>query len=406
MKKFFIFSVLAILSTMGLAQSNMKYGYIITNQGDSIYGDIDFQTNEKLSKQCVFRADGAEEITTYKPGDIEGFRFRNGGKYFVSRKLNVTDTPELYFAEFIVDGVMNLYCVVYNGDEFFFFEREDGEMALLTKRNVNLTTNYNRIMDAKKENLAEAKQQYAEVATLMKDSWTAVTEMNESELSRRTLVKVMRDYHNDVCTDGSSCVVYEYKEKADDAKAHFKVFGGYIYYSDMMTKDQTSKASDETYPGSSCEFGVGYEIDLDRINKGLGVECGLALSPRYSSDHTYHYDRAEYYTKYEMTICTLSAGVVKRFGNWKVQPLVRGGVFLVNAFNSKEYSQRDNGIQKDLMQETKWRTVNHYGAYAGVGVQMPVGNHAIRLHGDIYKALEIKSFGKMMRYGVTAEYIF
>ena len=46
----------------------------------------------------------------------------------VTRRLNVTGEPELYFAEFMVQGKMNLYCVARDSKEYFFFEREDGEM--------------------------------------------------------------------------------------------------------------------------------------------------------------------------------------------------------------------------------------------------------------------------------------
>ena len=101
----------ALSATMTMAQANPKPGYVITNKGDTIRGNIDFRTNERLSKQCVFWADGGSGSKTYKPGDIEGFRCDNGGKYFVTRRLNVTSEPELYFAEFMVQGMMNLYSV-------------------------------------------------------------------------------------------------------------------------------------------------------------------------------------------------------------------------------------------------------------------------------------------------------
>ena len=135
MKKKIVFLLSWTLMSMQLcAQVNPKPGFVITNNGDTIRGVIDFRTNERLAKQCDFWAAGETKGETYKPGDIEGFRFDNGGKYFVTRRLNVTGTPELYFAEFMVQGMMNLYCVAYNQDEYFFFEREDGEMAQLTKR--------------------------------------------------------------------------------------------------------------------------------------------------------------------------------------------------------------------------------------------------------------------------------
>ena len=121
---------------LSMAQTNPKPGYVITNNGDTIKGIIDFRTNEKLSRQCDFWANGGSEGKTYKPGDIEGFRFDEGGKYFVTRRLTVAGDTQLYFAEFMVQGKMNLYCVAYNSDEYFFFEREDGEMAQLTNRSL------------------------------------------------------------------------------------------------------------------------------------------------------------------------------------------------------------------------------------------------------------------------------
>ena len=41
-----------------MAQTNPKPGYVIKNNGDTIRGNIDFRTNEKLSKQWVFWANG------------------------------------------------------------------------------------------------------------------------------------------------------------------------------------------------------------------------------------------------------------------------------------------------------------------------------------------------------------
>ena len=126
--------LLAISAMTTMAQTNPKPGYIITSNGDTIIGNFDFRTNESLSKQCVFWANGGSESTTYKPSDIEDFRFNNNGKYFVTRRLALFGDPQLYFAEFMVQGKMNLYCVAYDRDEYFFFEREDGEMAQLTNR--------------------------------------------------------------------------------------------------------------------------------------------------------------------------------------------------------------------------------------------------------------------------------
>jgi len=222
MKKIILFALLAISATMTMAQINPKSGIIITNSGDTIRGVIDFRTNERLSKECEFWAEGKTEGKTYKPGDIEGFRFDENGKYFVTRKLDVNGAPQLYFAEFMVKGKMNLYCVVENFDEHFFFEREDGEMAKLISRP------YSCLVSAQEEEKIQEnnKKQYGKVKYLLRDSWTAIEDMNQKNMSKRNLsrkglVNVVRDYHKDVCTDGSTCMVYEYDEKSDKEKCRF-----------------------------------------------------------------------------------------------------------------------------------------------------------------------------------------
>ena len=203
MKKIILFALLAVSATMAMAQINPKSGIIITNSGDTIRGIIDFRTNETLSRECEFWAEGESKGKTYKPGDIEGFRFDGNGKYFVTRKLNVDGKPRLYFAEFMVKGMMNLYCVVENSDEHFFFEREDGEMAKLTSRAFHTTSTLQEVQDK----MLEKKEQYGKVKYLLRDSWTAIEDMNKPEVSRKQLVNVVRDYHKDVCTDGSTCMV-------------------------------------------------------------------------------------------------------------------------------------------------------------------------------------------------------
>lgn len=71
MRKIILFAIFAFSAAIVMAQTNPKSGYVITNNGDTIRGIIDFRTNEKLSRQCDFWANGGSVKTTFKPGDIE-----------------------------------------------------------------------------------------------------------------------------------------------------------------------------------------------------------------------------------------------------------------------------------------------------------------------------------------------
>ena len=397
MKKVLFFVLLAISATAAMAQSNPRTGFIITNDGDTVRGIIDFRTNEKLSRQCDFWANGGSECKTYKPGDIEGFRFDEGGKYFVTRRLTVAGDTQLYFAEFMVQGKMNLYCVVYNSDEYFFFEREDGEMAELTNR--AFYTSSTLAQEQEKER--ERKAQYGKVRFLLQDSWKAIKDMNDKDMSRKKLVSIVRDYHDDVCTDGSTCMVYEYKPKSDKAKCYVKAFAGYAYYSKERTVNQTLE--DASYHGNALEFGLGVETEINRMVRGGSVEFCVAYSPKTKFEHDVMVlgGHEPSHTIYERdSRWTFSVGLVKRFGKGKICPLVRAGGFYTLHYGNHESRYY---MSKKIV-DTEWDNTAFFGAYLGAGAQMAMGRHFVRLHGDWYKSLAISNTGNMMKWGITAEF--
>lgn len=402
MRNSIISFLLAIIATATMAQTNPKTGYVITNTGDTIRGVIDFRTNEKLSKQCEFWANGERESKVYQPGDIEGFRFDNNGKYFVARRLNVTGTPELYFAEFMVQGKMNLYCVTFKGDEYYFFEREDGEMAELTNRYTTYVT-IDAAVQGTKDIVKEKKQQYGKVKMLLQQSKNAVAEMDDNNMTRKKLVNVVRDYHNDVCTDGSMCMVYEYDEKTDHLKTHFKAFAGYAYYVTEMTDLQHDQ--DMNYPDSTYEIGLGVDIDLERVMKDFSMEIALGLTPKYKSTNEVQGVEKMYRYTYEKSILTLSLGGVKGFGNGKIRPIVRGGGFGAVHLGSKETKSYDSKYVGEVSTSETWSISAHFGVYIGAGVEMPVGKYFARVHGDLYKSLEPAYMGKMTKWAISAEFV-
>ena len=401
MKKVILSILCAISATVTMSQTNPKSGYVITNSGDTIRGIIDLRTNERLSKQCEFWANGEKEGKTYKPGDIEGFRFDNNGKYFVSRRLNVTGEPELFFAEYMVQGKMNLYCVVYSQNEYFFFEREDGEMALLSNKTMSFTSNSEAL--ASNKILKQQKQeQYGKVKLLLQKSGRAVVDMDDENLTRKKLVNVVRDYHNDVCTDGSHCMVYEYNDKNDKGTVNFKGFAGFQYYSSLQTGNQAWEEAN--YTGATYEIGLGMEFNFERVAKGFSAEFDFALTPKYSSTDNLKSKLTNVKSRYERTMMTFSLGAVKRFGTGKIQPLVRGGLFVVLESGLKEKLEYSSSSSTVCVNED-WENCisHHYGLYLGGGVQIPAGKHAVRVHADFYKSLEKSQV--MNKFGLTAEYI-
>ena len=110
--------------------------------------------------------------------------------------------------------------------------------------------------------------------------------------------------------------------------------------------------------------------------------------------------------EFEKSILTVFLGAAKRFGNGKIQPIIRGGGFVMLSFGAEETIRlNDNAPSVTLSVNS-----THYGVYVGGGIQMPIGKHYTRLHADLYKSLEAKKTGvrpgEMTRIGITAEYAF
>ena len=125
MKHLMVFIAL-FLTLVTKAQVNPKEGFIITNQKDTIYGMIDYRTNTINAQQCVFKADDASEYVKYTPGQILGYRFKENGKFYVSKKF---DNNEEFFAEFLVDGIMNLYRKEKGFRQIYYLENEEGKVV-------------------------------------------------------------------------------------------------------------------------------------------------------------------------------------------------------------------------------------------------------------------------------------
>ena len=105
MKKVILLSLLGAMMCLQVqAQVNPQEGYVITNDNDTIYGTIDYLTDEQNVKQCLFQRKGETEFKPLSPSDIKGYRLAGNGIYYVSRKFDGENGQELLFAEFLIQG--------------------------------------------------------------------------------------------------------------------------------------------------------------------------------------------------------------------------------------------------------------------------------------------------------------
>lgn len=115
-------SLLLVISTSLVAQSNFIEGTITLNDGSSLTGEIDFQDWSSNPKVILFKNSFSGEVKDYSPLDLESFEAENA-KY-VSFRVTIDQTPfrvytldlvsqtsiaEAVFLKVLVKGGISLY---------------------------------------------------------------------------------------------------------------------------------------------------------------------------------------------------------------------------------------------------------------------------------------------------------
>ena len=271
MKKQLVLFIALCLSAMLCAQDNYKLGYVITNQNDTITGWINLRTDKNNQKQCEFKSDLSLPTKIYLPGDIAGYRFTDEGKYYVSREIQINATPQKVFLEFLVKGIMNLY---YYEDEakYYFFENQDGKMEVISQKPERV------------ENLTyiEDNSYIGKIRYLFRDYQPIAQNANKLEFNQKSMINVVKEYHDEVCTTGESCIIFQ-NEHPDDkgVRCKISVYGGLQISNYVFTYQHTA-----TQPGDA-----GYKSTQigGNVSPVLGAQINL-MNPRWSKSFSIQFD--------------------------------------------------------------------------------------------------------------------
>jgi len=191
------------------AQSDFKPGFIITNSNDTIRGFIDYQKNSINAKECVFKKTEDAAETTYTPRDIKSYRIENS-KYYVSKTVK----GERIFLEFLLNGVVDLYYYKAHGKEFFFLEKDTSLIELTNDTRIIYTDAKGRVNSTGGFKYEVQSNKYkGDLNYAFRDDPKITKKINTTFLSDRSLIKLVRSYHNDVCKD-YACIEYSKSTKS------------------------------------------------------------------------------------------------------------------------------------------------------------------------------------------------
>ncbi len=200
MNKRILFLYLTLYLTSNIsAQSDFRKGFIITNNNDTVSGMIDFRGDISNSKRCVFKVGEYETPVEYNPQEIKGYRFIDD-KFFISKTVNLKGEKEQKFLEFLVDGIVDLYCFSDVNGTYFFLEKQGQDIVEISAPETEILENGVRYKIKDVKYIGRLKYMFADAPQMEK-------EIEKVAIDRRSLINISKDYHKQVCTD-KECITY------------------------------------------------------------------------------------------------------------------------------------------------------------------------------------------------------
>ncbi|MCG8700397.1 MAG: hypothetical protein MI922_20250, partial [Bacteroidales bacterium] len=222
--KILLLVVIIATSSILHGQTDFRTGYIIQNNGDTTYGEIDYRGDFLMSKTCKFKNPG-NIVTEYSPYDINAFRFI-GGKYYKSKEVNNTKI----FLEFLIKGKINIYYAWFERKEHYFLEKDSLQLVEIPYEEVVKEIDNRRY-------LKQSTQHVGFLTYYMQDAPSIQSSIQKLDKPEHVgLIKLAEEYHNAVCKD-EKCVIYE--KKPPFFKVNVETVAGMVkYMDDEVLKDK------------------------------------------------------------------------------------------------------------------------------------------------------------------------
>lgn len=251
-----LFLLLIIFIAGGSAQSDFRKGYVIALEGDTLYGEIDYRGDKRMSSICSFRVDQDSDVKEYTPDEIRAYRFVDS-KYFVSKELK----GKRFFFEYLIKGQLNIYYLRDEKSRYYIEKEGVGFVELPFEEGI-------RKAEDGKDYAYETVKHKGILEYFMSDAPELKNDIySVREPSHGALIKIGEKYHNMVCDD-EKCIVYE-KKQPIWIKA--EAIGGVQFYNKRSFDEDDYKLDKE----ASFTGGVLLHLNMPSENENLYLRTGV-----------------------------------------------------------------------------------------------------------------------------------
>lgn len=315
MKPRFILSfafLLAALATYG--QKDLEKGYIVTYKNDTIFGQIDVQSNAQNSKSCLFLDPGNQTLQSFSPDEIKCFR--TSTKYYIVKEVTIDSVKQKLFLEYLVDGIADLYYLRDPLNEYYYIEK-NGVLSELSNKEITIHVEGDGLEHNDRTFVKNSNQYVGVLNYLFQDGKEMAPKIARTDFQYRSLINLTKDYHEAVCKDGK-CIDYT---RSADQKVYLEIgVGG-------ANTTMTIKTSKDQQTSFSPVFGVQFRFMPQKSNTKWNLLIGMNYSENsfhgYFSNSLYEYQHRDTFDiNITYGILRIPLDVQYVFGQGKFRPLI------------------------------------------------------------------------------------
>ncbi len=382
------------------AQVNLRPGYIITNENDTVRGMIDYRTAERNALYCDFYPDGSSNKESYKPGDIYAYRFTDDGKFYVTRKVTHKNESQTLFLEYLIKGVISLY--YYKDDAtHFFFEDEEGKMYE--------ADNYQEETVSRDGIRAyrNSKQYIGVMNWVFQNSDKTKKKISQAGFNKEDLSKITKEYHYETCEAGEACIEFENKPDKRLLKCEFNISAGYRFHTFDVDYFETYDMK-----AGSPSFTAGANFIVPRVGPSLSMQAEVEIS-QIKNTQTRSYLLSNTHNTFSMDALMGVGRLGFRYKAIKipvVHPMIEAGLSY-SLFLNKEmrYTSEFNGVITNDVDCSNGISNSAVGLYASAGIAIPWKKHSFIIQGLYEKRYFSWSYmitNKLSTYGASVGFVF
>jgi hypothetical protein len=190
MKNLILIIFLIFTFSASAAHTTFRPGFIVTNEGDTIFGMVRYFDDSRMHRFCEMQPENQKARESFQPGQIASYGFV-GDKVFESHQIKIHENDtEFMFLEVLVRGEASLY----RAEKFFFMGRRGSEIFRIHNDSEEIMVNGKRMM-------RKTNQYYGIMSLVFSDCPEIGEIIRKTKFTERDLTFITGKYNDCVSAD-------------------------------------------------------------------------------------------------------------------------------------------------------------------------------------------------------------